>query len=111
MIKETITIRWPGINFFENVLLVLPVPAEYSEEAKNIMRECVYNAKLLEEKRSTKLQFITECEKIMSMIICRYDYLISFRILIKCDISFIADSAAYDMRMNSLTEMEGMFKI
>ena len=64
VIKETISTRWPMIDFFEDVLLVLPVPAEYSEEAKTIMRECAYNAKLLKGNHLIKLQFITECEKI-----------------------------------------------
>ncbi|RIA82734.1 hypothetical protein C1645_880890 [Glomus cerebriforme] len=62
VIQVTITKHWPGINFFRNVLLVLTVPAEYPENTKDIMRECLYNAGLLEDKFSTNLQFITESE-------------------------------------------------
>ncbi|PKY54766.1 hypothetical protein RhiirA4_473756 [Rhizophagus irregularis] len=53
---------WSGVNYFENVLLVLTVPAEYSEKDKDIMRECIHNAKLIKNKSSEKLQFITESE-------------------------------------------------
>ena len=62
MIQLTVKTRWPNINFFKNVLLVLTVPEEYPENAKEIMRECVYKAGLLEDKFSTVLQFTTECE-------------------------------------------------
>ena len=61
VIKNTVSETWPGISYFENVLLVLPVPAEYSYKDKAIMRECVYNAGLIEDKDSEKLQFTTEC--------------------------------------------------
>lgn len=44
----------------ENVLLVLPVPAEYSEYDKAIMRECIFNAGLINNRFSEKLQFTTE---------------------------------------------------
>jgi hypothetical protein len=46
--------------FFENVLLVLTVPAEYGEGSKAIMRECAHNAGLIDDKDSKKLQFTTE---------------------------------------------------
>ncbi|PKY57743.1 hypothetical protein RhiirA4_549787 [Rhizophagus irregularis] len=54
-------IAW-SVNFFENVLLVLSVPAEYSEKDKSIMRKCAYNAGLIKNKNSKNLQFITEPE-------------------------------------------------
>jgi hypothetical protein len=60
MIKETVSTHWPGINFLENVLLVLPVPVEYSERAKSIMRQCIYEANLIEHINSKNLRFITE---------------------------------------------------
>ncbi|RIA82247.1 hypothetical protein C1645_881135 [Glomus cerebriforme] len=62
LIKETITTHWPGIEFLENVLIVIAVPAEYSEKDKGIMKECAYNAGLIKEKHSGKLQFTTEPE-------------------------------------------------
>jgi hypothetical protein len=52
----------PGINYSENVLLVLTVPAEYSDKAKATLRECAYNADLIGYKSSEKLQFTTERE-------------------------------------------------
>ena len=60
MIKETIPQYWPGIDFMEHVLLVLTIPAEYSENDKVIMRECTFNAGLISDKCSEKLQFTTE---------------------------------------------------
>ena len=56
--------KWSGIDFERNVLLVLTVPAEYSGKDKAIMRECVYDAGLINYKNrySQKLQFITECK-------------------------------------------------
>ncbi|CAB4491839.1 unnamed protein product [Rhizophagus irregularis] len=62
LIKETVKKNWVGINFTENVLLVLTVPAEYSEKEKAIMRECAHNAGLISEGDSLLLQFTTEPE-------------------------------------------------
>ncbi|RIA82049.1 hypothetical protein C1645_881251 [Glomus cerebriforme] len=62
LIKDTVTTAWSGIEFLENVLIVITVPAEYSEKDKGIMRECAYNAGLIKEMYSEKLQFTTEPE-------------------------------------------------
>lgn len=62
VIKETVTNTWTGLDFMENVLLVLTVPAEYSEKSKATMRECIFNAGLIGNKSSEKLQFTTERE-------------------------------------------------
>ncbi|RIA82248.1 hypothetical protein C1645_809689 [Glomus cerebriforme] len=62
LIKDSISSAWSEIEFLENVLIVITVPAEYSENDKGIMRECVYNAGLIKEKYSGKLQFTTEPE-------------------------------------------------
>ncbi|RIA82051.1 hypothetical protein C1645_835952 [Glomus cerebriforme] len=62
LIKETVSTAWSGIDFFEKVLIVITVPAEYSEKDKGIMRECAYNAGLIKERHSEKLQFTTEPE-------------------------------------------------
>ncbi|CAB5127648.1 unnamed protein product [Rhizophagus irregularis] len=61
-IKETIPQYWPGIDFMNDVLLVLTIPAEYSENDKAIMRECTFNAGLISDKNSERLQFTTEPE-------------------------------------------------
>ena len=60
MIKDTIPQYWSEIDFMENVLLVLTVPAEYSENDKAVMRECTFKADLISDKNSEKLQFTTE---------------------------------------------------
>ncbi|PKK64402.1 actin-like ATPase domain-containing protein [Rhizophagus irregularis] len=62
LIKETVMKSWPGIDFLENVLLVLTVPAEYSDISKATLRECVFDADLISNKFSEKLQFTTEPE-------------------------------------------------
>ncbi|RIA87550.1 hypothetical protein C1645_877992 [Glomus cerebriforme] len=62
VIKETVATRWPKIDYFGNVLLVITVPAEFSEKSKAIMRTCAFDAELINEKCSTNLQFITEPE-------------------------------------------------
>ncbi|GBB85969.1 hypothetical protein RclHR1_01240020 [Rhizophagus clarus] len=61
-IEEEVKTRWVGIDLLENVLLVLTVPVEYTEEDKNIMRECIYDANLIKDKTSQTLQFVTESE-------------------------------------------------
>ncbi|CAB5203896.1 unnamed protein product [Rhizophagus irregularis] len=61
-IKETLMSYWPYHNFFENVLIIMPIPAEYNDKAIAIMRECAYNACLINEKGSLRLQFITKHE-------------------------------------------------
>ncbi|PKY59113.1 hypothetical protein RhiirA4_430188, partial [Rhizophagus irregularis] len=60
LIKETIPNYWSGIDFMEHVLLVLTVPDEYSENDIAILRECIFNAGLISDKRSERLQFTTE---------------------------------------------------
>ncbi|GBB85955.1 hypothetical protein RclHR1_01240006 [Rhizophagus clarus] len=62
LIKETIATRWPKVDYFENVLLILTIPAEFSEKSKAIMRICAFNAGLINEECSTNLQFTTEPE-------------------------------------------------
>ncbi|CAB5126409.1 unnamed protein product [Rhizophagus irregularis] len=62
VIKKVVQNRRVGIDFFENVLLVLTVPMGFSEKDKDIMRECVHDAKLIRNISSKKLQFITESE-------------------------------------------------
>ncbi|CAG8439356.1 13748_t:CDS:2 [Funneliformis caledonium] len=62
LIKNTIATRWPGINFYRNVLIVLTVPSDFSEAAKATMRECAWRAGLLEFANSPNLEFTTEPE-------------------------------------------------
>ncbi|RIA82729.1 hypothetical protein C1645_809500 [Glomus cerebriforme] len=62
VIKGTIATRWPKIDYFENVLLVITVPADFSEKSRAIMRICAFNAELIKEECSTNLQFTIEPE-------------------------------------------------
>ncbi|CAI2175780.1 15441_t:CDS:2 [Funneliformis geosporum] len=62
LIRNTLKTHWDDVDLFKNVLLVLSVPAEYSEKEKAIMRKCAYNAKLIDDKYTQFLQFTTEPE-------------------------------------------------
>ncbi|CAB4400857.1 unnamed protein product [Rhizophagus irregularis] len=62
LIKEIVTTRWDGLRFFEHVLLVISVPAEFNDHAKDTMRKCLYNAGLTDSKESKKVEFTTEPE-------------------------------------------------
>ncbi|GES97278.1 hypothetical protein GLOIN_2v1788280 [Rhizophagus clarus] len=62
LIKEMVITHWSGVDFLKNVLIVITVPAEYSERDKAIMRECACNAGIIIEKESKNLQFTTEPE-------------------------------------------------
>ncbi|PKC10181.1 actin-like ATPase domain-containing protein [Rhizophagus irregularis] len=62
LIKETISTRWYGISFFEHVLLVISIPAEFDDRAKDTMRKCLHNAGLTDYKESNKVEFTTEPE-------------------------------------------------
>ncbi|PKC52584.1 hypothetical protein RhiirA1_481183, partial [Rhizophagus irregularis] len=44
LIKETIAARWPNVRFMEQVSIILTVPTGFSDQAKAIMRECIYEA-------------------------------------------------------------------
>ncbi|PKY12694.1 hypothetical protein RhiirB3_424400 [Rhizophagus irregularis] len=64
VIKDNIKKFWPGIDFFQQVLLVLTVPAEYSDKQIAIMRDCVFNAELINVRCSKNLRFTTEPEAV-----------------------------------------------
>ncbi|CAB5355804.1 unnamed protein product [Rhizophagus irregularis] len=61
-IKDAVAIRCPNIDYFENVLLVITVPAEFADIQKGIIRKCAFHAELIKEECSTNLQFTTESE-------------------------------------------------
>ncbi|CAG8551863.1 7908_t:CDS:10 [Ambispora gerdemannii] len=62
LIGETITSRWPGLQFPKNVLFVMAVPAEWTDEAKGFLRKLAYDAGMLEDLNSENLEFTTEPE-------------------------------------------------
>ncbi|GBB86778.1 hypothetical protein RclHR1_01320013 [Rhizophagus clarus] len=61
LVKKTLATRWPGIEWHQ-VLLVLAVPAEFPEKSKAILRKCAYDADLITNLKTNKLQFTTEPE-------------------------------------------------
>jgi hypothetical protein len=77
-IEEEVTSTWHGIVFLEKVLVVITVPAEYSEKDKEVMRECAYKAGLIIEKESKNLQFTTERknEKKSDLLVKKFDLLL-----------------------------------
>ncbi|CAG8526596.1 3649_t:CDS:2, partial [Acaulospora morrowiae] len=62
--RECITKRWPNVDFYNNVHLILTVPAEWSNREIDIMRECVFNASLIKKKDFSNLDFVTEHEAV-----------------------------------------------
>ncbi|CAG8659722.1 696_t:CDS:2, partial [Racocetra fulgida] len=62
LMKETVERAWPFVDFLNQVLLVLTVPAGFSEKTKRIMKECMYDADLIKSKDTENVQFTTEPE-------------------------------------------------
>ncbi|CAG8774918.1 3158_t:CDS:10, partial [Gigaspora margarita] len=60
--EEKVENHWPGIDFYKHVLLVFTVPAEFNENVRTIMRQCIYNAGLIGSLGTLNLQFTTEPE-------------------------------------------------
>ncbi|KAF0562331.1 hsp70 family protein [Gigaspora margarita] len=61
VIKNTLDKRWPDLKLTQ-VLFVLCVPAEWGPHTKAIMRDCAYQAELLNESIKSHLEFTTEPE-------------------------------------------------
>ncbi|CAI2188606.1 1136_t:CDS:2, partial [Funneliformis geosporum] len=63
-IKETLSLTCPKVDLHSNVTIVLTVPAEFIDNVITItiMRECAFNAGLLNVKSSNNLRFTTEPE-------------------------------------------------
>ncbi|CAG8543483.1 11168_t:CDS:2 [Funneliformis mosseae] len=62
VMKETFDTRWSIKDFFNQVLIVMTVPAEFGQEAMKVMRECAFKADLINQRNSGKLKFTTEPE-------------------------------------------------
>ncbi|KAF0458839.1 actin-like ATPase domain-containing protein [Gigaspora margarita] len=62
LIKETVATRWPNVNFMEQVLLIITVLAEFSEQANASIRECAYKIGLISTQYADTLQLTTEPE-------------------------------------------------
>ncbi|KAF0396112.1 actin-like ATPase domain-containing protein [Gigaspora margarita] len=73
LIKETVATRWPNINFMEQVLLIMTVPAEFSEQANASIRECAYKATeaaVIYCMRTLKEHMITEVGSSFMIVDC-----------------------------------------
>ncbi|CAG8602668.1 16304_t:CDS:2 [Funneliformis mosseae] len=66
-LRELVASRWYGLDFFENVFLVISIPAEFDDFAKDTMRKCLYGAGLTASKESKKVEFTTEPASIYCM--------------------------------------------
>ncbi|CAB4375339.1 unnamed protein product [Rhizophagus irregularis] len=109
LIKKTV--EWPGINFTENVLLILTVPAEYSEKEKNVIRNCAHKANLIREKDSPKLQFTTEPEA--AAIYCMDNTLQQYNLLVRETTFMIVDcgGGTVDLTTRKLIEDKKLTEI
>ncbi|RIA83506.1 hypothetical protein C1645_786177 [Glomus cerebriforme] len=61
VIEEILKTRCNGVPLSQ-LLFVLSVPAEWPPNTRNILRNCVYKAELLDESNQHKLEFTTEPE-------------------------------------------------
>ncbi|KAG9304705.1 hypothetical protein G9A89_016184 [Geosiphon pyriformis] len=62
LIKTRLNMKWPHLNFHQDVQIVMTVPAEFDDTAKAILRYCAYQARLLDIEESSNLIFTTEPE-------------------------------------------------
>ena len=60
VIKNTVAMHWPKIDYFGDVLLVITVPSEFSEKSKAILRKCVFDGELINKEDSINLRFTIE---------------------------------------------------
>ncbi|GBC00596.1 hypothetical protein RclHR1_03900013 [Rhizophagus clarus] len=51
-----------GLDFHKKVLIIMTVPAEFDNRSIGVMRECAYQAGLIDHKNSLHLKFTTEPE-------------------------------------------------
>ncbi|GES97257.1 hypothetical protein GLOIN_2v1678905 [Rhizophagus clarus] len=111
LIKATINRYWEGIDFMERVLLVLTIPAEFTENDKAIMRECAFNAGLIGEKNSENLQFTSEPEA--AAIYCMYSSLREHRLAVPGTTFMIVDcgGGTVDLTTRKLLEENQLSEI
>ncbi|CAG8534216.1 6848_t:CDS:10 [Paraglomus occultum] len=61
-IMSKIDSRWPGLEYYSQVRLILSVPAEWGPTTKNTMRQCCLDAGLIDDIFTNNLEFTTERE-------------------------------------------------
>ncbi|CAB4432954.1 unnamed protein product [Rhizophagus irregularis] len=91
--------KWE-IDFMENVLLVLTVPAEYTQKEKAIMRECALDAGLINDIDSKKLEFTTEPEA--AAIYCKDNVLKDYDLDTRGTIFMIVDCGGGTVDLTTL---------
>ncbi|RGB28562.1 hypothetical protein C1646_796862 [Rhizophagus diaphanus] len=103
-IKNIIARSYLNIKYFENVLLVLTVSMEYLEKDEAIMRERVHDAKLVRNRSSEKIQFITESEA--AAIYCIKNELQKYKLLSTGEPFIIVDcgESVIDITTHKLVE-------
>ncbi|PKC13941.1 actin-like ATPase domain-containing protein [Rhizophagus irregularis] len=62
MMKAYLKKTYKSLDFFDQVLVILTVPAEFNNDAILIMRDCAFKAELTNARNSRNLKFITEPE-------------------------------------------------
>ncbi|RIA82724.1 hypothetical protein C1645_834921 [Glomus cerebriforme] len=62
MMKTYVKDKYKFLDFFDQVIIILTVPAEFDNNAISIMRECAFNAGLTDSRSSRNLKFTTEPE-------------------------------------------------
>ncbi|CAG8621090.1 7824_t:CDS:2, partial [Ambispora gerdemannii] len=61
-IRAKLEQNWPRLDFYNDVEIVMTVPAEFIENTKTIMRKCAFDAGLINNQHSENLTFTTEPE-------------------------------------------------
>ncbi|GBC00593.1 hypothetical protein RclHR1_03900010 [Rhizophagus clarus] len=62
VMKETFKNPIQEIDFYKQVLIIMTVPAEFDNQSISVMRQCAFDAKLINSKNSPNLKFTTEPE-------------------------------------------------
>ncbi|RIB08541.1 hypothetical protein C2G38_2110890 [Gigaspora rosea] len=61
-LKSTLENRWPMVDFYSQVCIIITIPAEFDATAMATMRTCAQKAGLIQQKDSPNLLFTTEPE-------------------------------------------------
>ncbi|RGB26163.1 hypothetical protein C1646_820575 [Rhizophagus diaphanus] len=62
MMKNYLSDKYKYLDFHDQVIIILTIPAEFDNNAIAILRQCAFEAKLTDARNSRNLKFITEPE-------------------------------------------------
>ncbi|CAB5381361.1 unnamed protein product [Rhizophagus irregularis] len=62
MMKNCLSDKYKYLDFHDQVIIILTIPAEFDNNAIAILRQCAFEAKLTDARNSRNLKFITEPE-------------------------------------------------